>query len=234
MKIGQMSLKTVSPKSDYIQLDICGLTEEEALNRYKNYNTNKPIILHGDWDKKPGLSENKLRERYAEYLKIISALKKETNVLGITIHPPYRSKFALDEITEICESLSKEANIPVFVENRSNKRINLSKPNEIIEYSKSHLMTIDIPQLYISCEYSEENLIDTLKEINMANIKEIHFANILRTERNSFVARKIDDGNIDLNKILKYLPKDSYYTLEILGGIKTFENMYDLLLSMEA
>lgn len=234
MKIGQMSLKGLSNKCDYIQLDICGLTKEEALNKYRNYGTNKPIILHGDWDKKSGLSENNLRERYNEYLKIIFTLKNETEILGITIHPPYRSKFTLDEITEICDNLSKEADTPVFVENRSNKRINLSNPNEIIEYSKNYLMTIDIPQLYISCGYNEDKLIETLEKINMNNVKEIHFANILRTEKNSFVARKINDGNIDLNRVIKYLPIDSYYTLEILGGVKTFDNMYNLLLSMDS
>lgn len=233
MKIGQMSLNKLSNKADYIQLDICGLNKEEALEKYKKYNTNKPVILHGDWDKKTGLSENNLRERYSEYLDIISSLKNETEILGITIHPPYRTKFSLIEIIEICQKFSKESNIPVFVENRSNKRINLSKPDEIIEFSKNNLMTIDIPQLYISCGYDEEVLVETLKEINMNNVKEIHFANILRTEKNSFVARKIYDGNINLNRVIKYLPKDIYYTLEILGGVKIFDDMYNLLSEME-
>lgn len=232
MKVGQMSLRNVSDKCDYIQLDICGLNKEEALDKYKKYNSNKPIILHGDWTKN-GASENNIKERYKDYIDIINSLKKETEILGITIHPPFKRKVSLDDFSDICNIIYKETGVLVFVENRSNKRIHLSSPEEIINYSKNHLMTIDIPQLYISCGYKEGLLIETLKDINMNNVKEIHFANILRTEKNSFVARKIDDGELNLDDILNYLPSDIYYTLEILGQVKTFDEMYDLLKYIE-
>ena len=51
--IGIMSIRgKLSDKADYLQLDICGLSANEALDRYISYNTNLPIILHGDWTKK--------------------------------------------------------------------------------------------------------------------------------------------------------------------------------------
>lgn len=37
MKVGQISFKKLSDKSDYLQLDICGLNVEEALSKYNAY-----------------------------------------------------------------------------------------------------------------------------------------------------------------------------------------------------
>lgn len=51
MKFGQMNIRKVSGKADYVQLDICGLTVEEALDKYKIY-APLPVILHGDCTKK--------------------------------------------------------------------------------------------------------------------------------------------------------------------------------------
>ena len=228
LKLGQMSLKSISNKADYLQLDICGLNVEEAVNRYLNYNYDIPVILHGDWTKK-GASENNLDKRYKEYINIINELKKYTNVLGFTLHPPTRAKMSLSEMNNIVKEIEKVTSINVFVENRSSSRINLSTPEEIIEYSKEHYMTIDIPQLYISCSYNEDLLIDVLKKINMDNVKEIHLANILRKENHTYVARKINDGCLDIMNIIKLLNKDSYYTLEILGGVNTFNTQSSLL-----
>ena len=47
MKIGQMFSKNLSELADYYQVDICGKTIQDI-----TYNANKPIILHGDWEKK--------------------------------------------------------------------------------------------------------------------------------------------------------------------------------------
>lgn len=236
--IGQMSIKKLSNECDYLQLDICGLNVEEAIQKYKNYNSNKkPIILHGDWEKriknslkKP--SENNIENRYKDYIDIANELSKCTKVLGITIHPPYRKKVEWDNFIHICD-LIKQSNINVFVENRSSKKIYLSTGKEIIDYSQKHFMTIDIPQLYISCNYNEDYLIQVLKEINMNNVKEIHFANILRKEKHTFVGRKIQDGILDLSNIVKYLNKNAYYTLEILGGVNTFNNQKIILEKMK-
>ncbi|WCK57071.1 hypothetical protein PP175_28190 (plasmid) [Aneurinibacillus sp. Ricciae_BoGa-3] len=86
MKFGQMSLPRVSANADYIQLDICGLNKEQTLSRFLSYETNLPVILHGDWTKK-GASENNIAQRKQEYVTIIQTLLKHTSVLGFTMHP---------------------------------------------------------------------------------------------------------------------------------------------------
>ena len=227
MKIGQMSFKKLSSNADYLQLDICGYTVEECIDRYKEYNTNIPIILHGDWTKrnKKGTSENNLEFRYKDYIRIINELKVITKVIGITIHPPSKRTMSVDKLIEICSIIKRETNVLVLVENRSNKSLNLSNPEEIIQFSKNNLMTIDIPQLYISCGYDFTKLIDTLTRIETKNVVEVHLANI----KKSFVARKLNDGDLNIDYILKYLNKDAYYTLEILGGINIFNDMKEYL-----
>lgn len=231
MLIGQMSIPKISSKADYLQLDVCGLSIENAINRYLKYNTKLPVIIHGDWTKK-GASENNLKVRLNDYIEIINRLKEITTVYGITIHPPTRKTMSLNEMIDICNKIKEYTNIDVFVENRSNSRIWLSDTDEIIEFSKNNLMTIDIPQLYISCKYNEDLLIDTLKKINMENVVEIHLANILKKEKNTFVARKLTEGDLDIDKIIPLLNKKAFYTLEILGGLPTFEGQRELLLNI--
>lgn len=228
MLIGQMSIPKVSEKANYLQLDVCGLSVEKAIDRFLKYNTELPVIIHGDWTKK-GASENNLTQRVDDYIEIINKLKEMTTVYGITIHPPTRKTMSLDEMISICNKIKEDTNINVFVENRSNSRIWLSNIEEIIEFSKNYLMTIDIPQLYISCGYNQDLLIDTLKKINMENVSEIHLANILKKEKNTFVARKLNDGDLDLDKIIPLLNKKAFYTLEILGGLPTFESQKNIL-----
>lgn len=230
MLIGQMSIPKLSSKADYLQLDVCGLSVEDAINRYLKYDSKLPVIIHGDWTKK-GASENNLKIRLNDYIEIINRLKEITTVYGITIHPPTRKTMSLDEMIDICNKIKEDTNIDVFVENRSNKRMWLSDIDEIIQFSKNNLMTIDIPQLYISCGYNQDLLIDTLEKINMENVVEIHLANILKKEKNTFVARKLIDGDLDLDKIIPLLNKKAYYTLEILGGLPTFESQRELLLN---
>lgn len=228
MLIGQMSFKTLSTNADFLQLDICGLSPQEALSRYLGYNYPIPIIIHGDWSKK-GFSEDNLALRYIDYIQIIQSLSLITKVLGITIHPPSRKCMDIKKVCEICNTISKYTNVPVFIENRSNKNLNLSLPNEITEFSKNHFMTLDIPQLYISCGYDMTKLLKTISQLNLNNIKEIHIANILRRGTHTFVARKLDDGDIDIIKILSLLPSKAFYTLEILGGTNVFNNSKLLL-----
>lgn len=221
MNIGQMSFKKLSEESDYLQLDICGLNKEEALERYKKYNKDIPVILHGDWKKK-GFSENNLDTRYLEYIEIINSLKEITKVIGITIHPPARKFMNIDNILTLVKEIEDKTKVLVFIENRSNKSLNISTPEEIVGLSKHHLMTIDIPQLYISCGYDIDKLYNVLGEINHDNVYEYHFANILKKGKHTFVARNILNGDLDLKYIFNLLNKSSYFTLEILGGINTF------------
>lgn len=232
MKIGQMSIPKISEKADYLQLDICGLSIEDSVNRYKKYKTNIPVILHGDWSKK-GASENNLKERIYDYINTIKILKEITLIYGITIHPPTRKTMSLYELIEYCQKIKYETGVDVFIENRSNKRILLSTPDEIISFSRNNLMTIDIPQLYISCGYDTNKLMNTLKNITMKNIKEIHLANLLRKDKNTLVARKLDDGDLDIKTIFKYLNHNAYYTLEILGGVPNFEKQKNILLNFK-
>lgn len=238
MKIGQMSFPRLSNNADYLQLDVAGLTVEEAINKYKNYNTDLPIILHGDWEKRSknipkGTSENNLDIRYKDYIDMINKLKDLTNVLGITIHPTKRNKMSLEENLKYIKEISLKTNIDVFIENRSSKLLNLSLPEEIIECSQNNLMTIDIPQLYISCGYNYELLIDILKKLNMDNIKEFHLANIKRNGSHTFVGRKLNDLDCELNisEIMRKIPitDNTFITLEILGGINVFDNMKSFL-----
>lgn len=236
MKIGQMTLPKIAKNADFTQLDICGMNTEEALSRFdKNNAAGIPVIFHGDWTKN-GFSENDVlrEERQSEYGLIVNTIKEKVSVEGFTIHPPFRSKVNAEEFLEIVKGLEEETGIPFFIENRSNHRILVSKAEEVIEMSKLHTMTIDIPQLYISCGYCEETTIQTLEQLNWANIKEIHIANIKRDGTRTYVARKLNDseGVLTIKKYLPFLKKVEFITLEILGGATTFEDQKNYLLSI--
>lgn len=222
MKFGQMSIKKLSEKADYLQLDICGYAPLEAVKRYESYQKNIPVVLHGDWSKK-GFSENNIKERLSDYIEIVNLLKKKTQVLGFTMHPTYRKKVPFDEFYQYCLQLEEETEIEVWIENRSSSRIWLSIPSEIIDFSKNHTMTIDLAQLYISCGYSNDVLMETLSKIEWRNVREMHLANVKRTEKNTLVARKLLDGNIEMERMYPYFKSVPYGTFEILGGVPTFE-----------
>jgi hypothetical protein len=222
MKIGQMTFNKITDGADYLQLDMCGLNRNEVLGRYLNFNKDIDIILHGDWSKK-GCSENNILERVEEYIETIFRLQKITKVRGLTIHPPFRKKVSLEDFLRSCESITNATGTPVFIENRSNSKIWISKPDEIIDFSKSHLMTIDIPQLYIACKYDIEALKNTLVSIHWNNVKELHLANVKRQPPNTFVGRKILDGEIDYSELISFFDNVGYLTLEILGGVNVFE-----------
>lgn len=231
MKIGQMTNKemVLNPKASYLQFDICGLNRNDAIKKIEQYKEKNPyikeVILHADWEKK-GNSENNINTRYLEYIEIIKEVGKEVDILGITIHPVFRRKYDFLDFLKYCDIIGEYTN--VFIENRSSSRIYLSKPNEIIEFSQNNIMTIDIPQLYISCKYDKDLFYDTLSKINHNNVREYHISNIKRTERNSFVARRLNDeeGILDYKEIVKYLNKDSFVTFEILWGDKYFKEQY--------
>lgn len=222
MKIGQMSFPKLSSKADYIQLDVCGLTAQQSVDRYKSYGTNLPVILHGDWEKK-GNSENNIESRLHDYIEIIEALIDETAIIGLTMHPTYRKKVSFDDFQRFCGTITLNTGVSVFIENRSNQKIWLSTPEEIIRFSHIHAMTIDVPQLYISCGYDQVNFMETLKQINWDNVQEVHLANIKRQPPRTFVARKLDDGELDMADIFNYLKDVPCITLEILGGVPTFD-----------
>lgn len=232
MRIGQMSIKKLSSEADYLQLDICGHSPDEALKRYDSYETNLPVILHGDWTKK-GFSENNIKCRLNDYIEIVNRLQMRTKVMGFTMHPTFRSKVSFEDFWLYCKELEEFTGVEVWIENRSNHRIWLSSPKEIIEFSSMHTMTIDIGQLYISCAYSNDVLRETLLKIHWDNVREIHCANVKRTEKNTFVARKLDDGEIIMQDILPIMDAVPYWTLEILGGVPTFENQKELLTTLK-
>lgn len=231
MKFGQMSIKGLSPNADYLQLDICGLSVEEALTRYISYRKTIDVVLHGDWTKK-GASENNLLERLDDYRIITRKLLQLTNVLGFTIHPPFRKKLSFETFSMCCDELSSRTQVPVWMENRSGKQIWLSTPAEIIDNSLRKFMTIDIGQLYISCGYNKDLLMSTLSQIRWENVKEVHLSNLKRTEKNTFVARKLDDGELPMLEIVHQIRTVPHITLEILGGIPTFESQVYLLNKM--
>lgn len=226
--IGQISYPKISTKTDYLQLDICGLQKEEAISKYLKYNKNIPIILHGDWTKK-GFSENNIKERYVDYIEIINGLKEFTNIIGITIHPPFRKKVSKEEFLNYCKEITRQTDVDCFIENRSNEKIWFSTIDEIIELSKTHYMTIDIPQLFIRSEYNYDLLLKNLDLINWNNVKEIHLANIVKTDKNTFVGRQLEDGIFNVVDFKSILQKTPYITLEILGGINIFEKNKTLL-----
>lgn len=231
IKLGQISnqYNKYSTKLDYLQFDICGLGVDEvnkkALKVLENAPNIKGIILHSDWSKR-GCSENNFPYRYKDYINISKELSKYFNIIGITLHPMFRSKISDVEFLSIYKELNKE--VPTFIENRSNHKILFSKPDEVIDLSQKYTMTIDIPQLYISCGYNKELFLDTLKGINWCNVKEIHLANLKVDGNRTYVGRSIDDGVLDIEKIKHYL-KDKYITLEILGGIATFERNKEII-----
>jgi hypothetical protein len=228
MLLGQMSLNKVSKKADYIQLDICGLNHEEAVQRYLDYQTNLPVILHGDWMKK-GCSENNIKERKQGYISIIQHLKKYTKVIGFTMHPPFRKKVSFEEFLSYCDEIETATGVSVFIENRSNEKIWLSQPDEIITFSHQHDMTIDLPQLFISCGFDKHLFMQTLKQIHWDKVKELHLANIKRKETRTFVARKLLDGELHFKELTPIFASVPYGTLEILGGVPTFEEQVEIM-----
>lgn len=231
MRFGQItnSYKKYSQLCDYIQFDICGLNKEESILKLRDTLHKNPhissVMLHSDWTKK-GYSENNLPVRINDYIEIYNELSKTINVIGITLHPMFRSKSSLEDFLSLVEKL--ELFLPVYIENRSNSKILVSKPDEIISLSQVKLMTIDIPQLLISCNYEYDLFIKTLNCINWDNIKEIHLANLKRDGNRTYVGRSLDDGVINIKDIVPFI-KNKYITLEILGGEKTFERNIDII-----
>jgi hypothetical protein len=230
MIYGQMSFTRISGEADYLQLDICGHSVTSAIERYQAYNCSLPVILHGDWEKGKCSSNSILKEeRIKEYIAIIKELNNITSVFGLTLHPPTRSKTNLEAFTEIKNYIERISGADVFVENRSGKQFYLSKPEEISEYSRYNKMTIDIPQLFITSSYSEDELINNLELLEKDNIKEIHLANVKREDKHTYVGRKLADGILNIDKIIKGLPHAGFCTLEILGGVKVFAAEKELL-----
>jgi hypothetical protein len=223
-----MSFPKLSSETDYLQLDICGYSPVDALKRYQSYQKEIPVVLHGDWTKK-GCSENQIESRLDDYINIIQLLQNETTVLGFTMHPPFRHKVPFQTFLDCCNQMERETGVEVWIENRSSSKIWLSIPKEIIEFSHQHVMTIDLAQLYISCGYSEKRLMETLGQLNQKHIRELHISNVKRTDKNTLVARKLNDGNLDMKKVLSFVSFVPYWTLEILGGVPTFETQREWL-----
>lgn len=234
---GQMSYRKLSNKSDYLQLDICGLSPDEVIDKYKKYNTSLPVIIHGDWTKK-GANENNLSSRLDDYIEIIKRLKMITKVHGITVHPPTRSKYTLEQVICHLADIHSRSGILPFLENRSNHKYVLSKPEEVILFTKTKLTTIDIPQMYISCGFDDELFFSTLDEICWTNVREVHIGNIIRQikeihgKNTTSVAQKINKGILDYSKIKPYITDVPFITYEILGSGITFEEESNIFKSL--
>ena len=130
MEFGQITnnYKKYSKTTDYIQFDICGLNKDEAVIKLKETllknNHMKKIILHSDWTKK-GCSENNLPNRIEDYIDIHKELSQYIDVIGITLHPMFRSKINMTDFLSLVSKLEKH--MTVFIENRSNSKILISK-----------------------------------------------------------------------------------------------------------
>lgn len=231
MKIGQMTFNKISNNADYLQLDMCGLSAKETLNRYLSYKKDIGVILHGDWSKK-GCSENNILSRVEEYVLAIKLLQEVTTIYGITIHPPFKTKVDFQIFLNACRVIENETKISVFIENRSNQKLWLSSPDEIVDFSQNHCMTIDIPQLFISCKYDISILERTLSKINWDNVKELHLSNIKREPSHTYVARRLLDGILNYENIFKYFINVEYSTLEILGGCRVFEEEKEFFMTL--
>lgn len=234
MKIGQMAFNRKSHISDFIQLDMCGIDKEAAILKFNSVSEGTTVILHGDWTKK-GASENNIVQetRIQEYIDVIEYVKSKFDLVGITVHPPFKSKVPLTDFLEVVNRIELQTGCSIFIENRSNHKIHFSKPNEVVELTNIHSATIDIPQLYIACEYNEELFYETLTRLNWQNVEEIHLANLKRDGTRSYVGRKLNDsdGVLDIPRIVSYIKEqvNPYFTLEILGGVPTFETQSEYL-----
>lgn len=72
-----------------------------------------------------------------------------------------------------------------------------------------------------------------VKNISWQNIKELHLANLKKTEKDTLVAQKLNDGLLNYQEILSYLPNEAFITFEILGGISTFESQIDVFSNLK-
>lgn len=234
---GQMSYKSLSPRADYLQLDVCGKSPEEAIKRFLDYKISMPVIIHGDWTKK-GANENNLRDRINDYVSIIDGLKEYTTVLGITIHPPSKSKYNINEVLHLAKVIYLLTGVTAFIENRSNNMYIVSNPEDVIKCSGVQEMTIDLPQLYIACNFDEDLFYKVLNKINWENVHEIHLGNIKRKTKEldgkniTSVAQKINSGIMNYKKIKPYIVDVPYITFEILGSGTTFEEQLNTYLNL--
>ncbi|TCK01350.1 UNVERIFIED_ORG: hypothetical protein BDK47_11641 [Anoxybacillus amylolyticus] len=230
MLIGQMGYQARSPWADYIQLDVCGKSVAEVCQQWETRPSER-VILHGDWTKK-GASENDIGERWYAYVEMIRALKLKTHILGITLHPPSRRQWSLSSFLEICCLIENETNVPVFVENRSDSSRWFSSIDEILRGSESVRMTIDLPQLWISCRYDNSLFLSVCEQLQKKSIGELHIANARRVNGRTYVGRKLNDGEIWIEDALQLLSHVPLGTLEILGGATTFASEQQQLRSM--
>ncbi|BBW98883.1 hypothetical protein [Geobacillus subterraneus] len=222
MLVGQMGYQARSCWADYVQLDVCGKSVTDVCQQWEVHPCER-VILHGDWTKR-GASENDIGKRWREYVEMILALKAKTHVLGITIHPPSRRQWPLSSFLEICGWIEREACVPVFVENRSDSSRWFSSVEEILKGLEFVRMTIDLPQLWISCRYDNSLFLSVCERLQRAPIGELHVANAKRINGRTYVGRKLNDGEIWLEEALQRLSHVPLGTLEILGGAATFES----------
>lgn len=67
----------------------------------------------------------------------------------------------------------------------------------------------------------------------MAKYKGITSCQSKKTEKDTLVAQKLNDGLLNYQEILSYLPNEAFITFEILGGISTFESQIDVFSNLK-
>ncbi|MFJ8247341.1 hypothetical protein [Peribacillus asahii] len=198
---------------EYIQLDICGLSPIDIIQKYFLYEINKPIILLGDYTNasRNSTEDDMLKaERMYQIKDAIKSLQAfGAEIIGITFNPVsrdgLRSAFG-DNISfkNYVNKLIDIYDIPVLIKNSNDKRLFLSTPEEVIDFTQTHKITLSIQELCESCNCSPSHFIDLLSKLNMKNIIETHVKHIDVDENGRPVNRWLESRNIELSKILKY------------------------------
>ncbi len=204
----------ISPLADYVQLDISGLSAIEIVQNYFMLEIDKPIILLGDRTEKGYYSSEDHMlspERMYEIKDAISSLQAfGAEILAITFSPVSRVglKSLGSKITysEFVDKLNEIYQIPVLVRNVSNKDLYLSTPEEVVEFSKIHKLTIDSFALLEACDNSVEKYLDTISKIDIRNVQEIHVYSIGMSTK-SFVGNEKLNHGVDMSVLMEYVKK---------------------------
>lgn len=238
MKFGQRynGKGKISSLADYVQFNICGLSAIEIIQRYFMYEINKPIVLLGDYtsEERNAREDDMLHaERIYEIKDVISSLQDfGADVMAITIHPV--SKKGLEKlgvnvsINDFVNKLNDIYQIPVLMKNRQYHSLHLSCPEEVIKFSQSNKMTLDLTLLYEACEYDIEKFLDAVNRINRDNVQELHIRQISMSQSSLVGNRGMSQQVVDPLNIAKLFTKVPWATFSFLesgGGHARFDSI---------
>lgn len=185
----------VSGLANYVQLDITGLNASDIVRTYFELKIDKPIILFLDnvqkQEDKIFLDDILKAEKIYDVKDAIVSLKAfGADVLALTLTPVSRE--GLHNLNNSSEKIVKTIGfndwmdklndiykIPVLAKNTRDKELFLSYPEEIIEFSKNHKITLDSIELVDTLiEEKEEQYLEFIHRINRKNIQEVHLKDI--------------------------------------------------------